>query len=223
MQHSRTWRRYFGTSLVLCCLSVGFIVNVGVAWWYAIDYQRKSAADLERLAGAEIGSDPSPRPSVSRRWPIAVPKGWPDRPDQVTLDVIWGYSERSASAIVRPEGGDFKFAVRYEYGWPLRSVCDWWYIAAPLKSPGTAGGFIHVPANKRWPWLYKLPWRPLWFGFMIDTIFFGTIVWALLQASIALRRWRRRGKGACVRCGYDLKGLTAGAACPECGAAATPS
>ena len=34
-----------------------------------------------------------------------------------------------------------------------------------------------------------------------------------------LRRWRRRRKGLCVRCGYDLTGNVTGM-CPECGSLA---
>jgi hypothetical protein len=33
-----------------------------------------------------------------------------------------------------------------------------------------------------------------------------------------LRRWRRRRKGLCLKCGYDLTGNTSGV-CPECGEA----
>jgi hypothetical protein len=31
-----------------------------------------------------------------------------------------------------------------------------------------------------------------------------------------LRRWRRRKRGLCIHCGYDLTGNTSGV-CPECG------
>jgi len=33
-----------------------------------------------------------------------------------------------------------------------------------------------------------------------------------------LRRWRRRRRGMCIRCGYDLQGNVSGT-CPECGGA----
>jgi hypothetical protein len=36
-----------------------------------------------------------------------------------------------------------------------------------------------------------------------------------------LARRRRRGRGLCGRCGYDLRGNESGT-CPECGTAATP-
>ncbi len=36
-----------------------------------------------------------------------------------------------------------------------------------------------------------------------------------------VRRWRRRKRGLCVRCGYNLAGNVSGV-CPECGEAACP-
>ena len=42
------------------------------------------------------------------------------------------------------------------------------------------------------------------------------IVLYLLARSGGWKRWRRRRRGACLQCGYDLRGeLDAG--CPECG------
>jgi len=49
----------------------------------------------------------------------------------------------------------------------------------------------------------------------------GPMVLFLLYPAInlvrgPLRRWRRRRKGLCLRCGYDLRGNASGV-CPECG------
>ncbi len=60
-----------------------------------------------------------------------------------------------------------------------------------------------------------LPLRPIWPGFMINTIFFATILW-LPFAPSGLRRTIRRKRGACIKCGYDLRG-TAQMICSECG------
>ncbi len=64
---------------------------------------------------------------------------------------------------------------------------------------------------------HDLPTIPLWPGFALNTLFYAALAWGLWQLPLAIRRRRRRSKGLCVRCGYDLKGLAAGAVCPECG------
>ncbi len=61
--------------------------------------------------------------------------------------------------------------------------------------------------------------RPIWPGFLIDTLFYGAIWFGLLfgfgATRTALRALRTR-RGLCPMCGYDLRGnLDAG--CPECG------
>lgn len=52
---------------------------------------------------------------------------------------------------------------------------------------------------------------PLWAPFLAFAAFPGL---AFIRGP--LRRWRRRRRGLCVKCGYDLTGNTTGT-CPECG------
>jgi hypothetical protein len=55
---------------------------------------------------------------------------------------------------------------------------------------------------------YVEAWVPLWAWLLADG---GITV-------LAWRRWRRwRPPGFCPKCGYDLRGLASGSACPECG------
>jgi hypothetical protein len=62
----------------------------------------------------------------------------------------------------------------------------------------------------------EVPVQVLWPGFALDTAFYAAIAFTLLSAPPAIRRHRRRARGRCPACGYDLNGSTS-AVCPECG------
>lgn len=64
---------------------------------------------------------------------------------------------------------------------------------------------------------------PVWPGFTLNTLFYAT----LFATPAPLLHWHtrrnRRRAGRCEQCNYNLAGLAAGAACPECGASSAPS
>ncbi|OAB63612.1 hypothetical protein AY599_08660 [Leptolyngbya valderiana BDU 20041] len=64
-------------------------------------------------------------------------------------------------------------------------------------------------------WFAWVPLRPIWFGVLANTLFYAAI--ALMP--MVLLRWRRtrrrRARGLCVACGYELgEGVSV---CSECG------
>jgi hypothetical protein len=59
------------------------------------------------------------------------------------------------------------------------------------------------------------PFRPLWPGFAINTLFYAAILWLLFAAPFVLRRWRRVRRGLCPACGYPVG---TSPVCTECGA-----
>jgi hypothetical protein len=77
------------------------------------------------------------------------------------------------------------------------------------------------------PWR-ALPYKPVWLGFAINTIFYAAIFWLLFAGPGRLRRFIRTKRGLCPACGYDLRGQPppdsdAGRrVCPECGKPVTP-
>ena len=64
-----------------------------------------------------------------------------------------------------------------------------------------------------------LPLRPIFPGFLLNTLFYAVVVGAILALPltfIPLRRRLRARRGRCPKCNYDLAGLEG--PCPECGA-----
>ncbi|MCH8316797.1 MAG: hypothetical protein IIA64_12570 [Planctomycetes bacterium] len=61
-----------------------------------------------------------------------------------------------------------------------------------------------------------LPLRPIVIGFAGNTALYSFGWWFALFVAKKTRRWRRRAKGRCEHCAYDLRG-TSSDRCPECG------
>ena len=89
----------------------------------------------------------------------------------------------------------------------------------------TRGGFIDRIeaaqfAGKPAIWSHTqhlwFPYRPIWSGFLINTVFYTLIVIALAWLLRQIRHARRMHKGLCPHCAYQLEyDFTTG--CPECG------
>ena len=59
-----------------------------------------------------------------------------------------------------------------------------------------------------------IPYRPIWRGFAINTIFYAAIFWLPIRGSVALRRFWRVQQGFCPKCAYPMG---ESAVCTECG------
>jgi hypothetical protein len=106
----------------------------------------------------------------------------------VARDTRWG----------RPEGWSFTHATTH----PPH------LIATPTGTLGRLGFFLDSPPGRRGEPRISLVF-PIWFAAAIA---------AILPACVTpgrLRRWRRRARGACLNCGYDLRATPD--RCPECG------
>lgn len=110
---------------------------------------------------------------------------------------------------------------RVAVGWPapaLEWVCDgdlrlerdpsgrepvWLRGLDPLRGGGVG-----------WAGDRRLPVKPLWIGFALDTVSYGAAAWCGLWGWRVARSalWVRRGR--CAGCGYAAAGLSG---CPECG------
>jgi len=224
---------------ILLFVFFGAIVNVAVAWGIVAAVAVSRGPDCRHF-------DPQ------AQWPRRVPDDWPAyayycwrKSFGFNHDSFWsGWSTTRAG----DEVGDRSFHMDIAIvGWPMRSL-QWelWhrtqYVrdvpSTPMRSTATIyrldaqpepawltggiplpsrSGAISGPPSKN-----RLPLRPLWAGFAINTVIYATLLWAVwavrrpLCALPRVRRLLRMSGGRCPQCGYDLRGrLESG--CPECG------
>ncbi len=206
------------------CLFVllGAIVNVAVAWGLAAwsswsgETSTRPLNDDERIWLRANGESPAGAMIETRGIGRTLR-------DCYLADSEWNQDPKSSALPGRP----FE-VIAYATGFPLRGLgCEIWFHsrewqAAHGRSPRVNGppDFVCVlNAGSKY-----LPLRPIWPGFAINTVFYTAILWLLFAAPFALRRWRRRKRGLCPACGYDLRGRppnSGSQACPECGKAVT--
>ena len=84
--------------------------------------------------------------------------------------------------------------------------CCVWMPETPVLLPRMYRGPTPWTAPPRHTTALTLPLWPL-------PVAFGTLAW------YAGRRIKRLQRHGCAKCGYDTRGLAAGACCPECGTA----
>lgn len=108
----------------------------------------------------------------------------------------------------------------YTAGWPFRCVEG--STALQVYGEDSGGEWSHgLIRPERGT---RIVYRPAWFGLIANTTIYAAAVLGVL-ALVGTRADRRRRRGCCEACGYDRRGLAAGAPCPECGRelAARPS
>jgi len=226
--------------LIILCIALGFVTTVAVAWLAAWLPQPKWTPQF-------VERDHAPVPLYAIVWELvawgAVRRDWfvttgnprVSSPSELEDPRITRRVARlKRSRLSGPEWGDAgdvlaspsKFAEdgnEHATGWPLLSA---WYSLQrqPFSGRTTVEGGIALPYAPKGRYLpvstYQLralPLRPIWTGLLVNTVFYAALWFIPLGGVGLVRRWRRRRRGQCPRCAYDLAGLTSGQPCPECG------
>ena len=228
-RHRRRLRARKIITHVIVLLLLGAIVNVAVAWgcaWWVMDSKEVDRGKITTALDAEGRGiewwEASRREAFgstlfgSTRW--RATQG---------MRVV---TEGTAPSELLPRWAHFdepgeKFAggkTRREMsgallrGWPCRALACWSHPGSDGSSELLMGIFCGF-AEDEFPRV--LPLRPLWPGFVVNTVLYAIVVWPIYCALLTLRRLIRRKPGHCPECGYDLRGQLpgAGSGCPECG------
>ena len=198
-------------------LFLGAIVNVAVAWGitarlsqFDVDVMLMGMVDLDDIRAFDW-------------WAHHAPAGFDHEPTDGALASRLGASWAMASVWPGDHSSPpLQFLIRLRTGWPARSMegACWSDAEHDCIYDGGMEFGDHMSANAG-----LLPLRPIWPGFAINMIFYATIVWLVTLGPFTVRRFIRRKRGRCIKCGYDLRGTSGGASggggggvCPECGA-----
>lgn len=194
-------------------LLLGAAINVAVAWGCGL-WASTSRSD-DDVPG--IG------------WPNRAPLGWPE-PDRWSYSRGLGLTIRSAC-----ENLEQSFATQmldpsvvvhwmaaYDFGLPMRAMRSTRRAVQRGRAmawPGRGGmewGWPLPPLVNRGFAMRRLAFVPIWPGFAVNTVLYALIAWSIGSGTVRLRRARRRRRGRCVACAYDVSDLDT---CPECGKA----
>ncbi|HRQ72074.1 MAG TPA: hypothetical protein PLU35_03505 [Phycisphaerales bacterium] len=226
---------------------LGVATTLGVAWLLAVAvpvpmYPRRVARAWLGGDGRAWSSHEVGRIGVRDAWWYDLADDDADLPPAEAVEVM---RARNVKLEAERRDGDMWFRIREpppswgtlargrvgpesmigsdtSYGWPL--PCLWYSIHGDLAgntivNERLIGGLpvIGVPTSRVRDFR-ALPLRPLWPGLALNAAAWSAVWLVLLTAPGAIRRRRRRARGLCEHCGYDLAGCT-GPACPECGVA----
>lgn len=234
--------------LTLLFLFVGAVVNVAVAWGFAVygsirrPYRRGAPSDEETAwwAGHAPGHGNTLRPVVAYEW------GGRGLESGVIIGALDEGRSSAAISFNRTDSG-FTFKIqghpRLDHGQWLR--CGWPWPA--LQGSRWDQNLSYQPSSTPlWPgdanaWndrtigqsarplptglpgvrdasIRLLPLGVLWPGLVANSALYALSLSAVIAFAIHARRAWRRRAGRCMSCGYSLAGNASGV-CPECGAA----
>lgn len=171
-------------------------------------------SESRRLFRTDLLLDPGPYSASQRRTIGSALLG---TPGQVKVE------ERAAPAWVRkialdhagPRFSGWQARVA-AYGWPQPVLYWLWDWRSESLDGGATLDKVAPAKTKRKEPDRALAWRPIWPAIWRNAGVVGCGVWLLITLLVGVRALRRRGRGWCLACGYDLKHDHA-AGCPECG------
>ncbi len=182
---------------ILIFLLAGAVVNVAVAWgvtrWSVL------------FSGGQASTESIYAPSA---WRLDnVPERWPDKPTlEATYRSRWFLFTTQNSRL--DDTKHFGVSLHeLRSGVPTKSLAC--YQLGDNESGTWTFSWRHA-----WGGGYRLPLRPIWPGFAVNTLLYAAILWLIIPGPFALRRLLRLRRGLCPKCAYPMGGS---AMCTECG------
>jgi len=190
--------------LVILYSILGVVTTVGVAWSYVgsqSPWVDGGSAGLERLSTTDAWYE----------WSRLRDANWTP---YTTGEFAMGYrhgllgSSETTAYTWNADGNGFFVTREFLCGWPCRAV------RAIGRGDTTGAGVLDLEGGWRFapiePYaddsLRPIPLRPIFPGFVVNTLFYAAMWFGIFFGIAALRRFIRKKRGRCVKCSYDLRG-----------------
>lgn len=222
---------------IIFCLGIGAVINVGVAWTLAAtvgtegldDWQGLGwrACDLDSpyrglvtmskvgLGSSRVVTEVFTRDFLGTPFPPVSAK-----PEEIVPD--WAAALHQFPLDFDPKEANTKIRIHDARGWPYLSL--WSSYDANSNSikqdwirettHGISIDSLNDVSNREIGNQRLLPLRPIWSGFIINTLFYGVIVWLVVLGPFVLRRFIRARRKLCRKCAYPIG---TSMVCTECG------
>ncbi len=222
------YSRRRGRALVMrACLAVvlGALCTVGASWACAL-YSRSSSPPLVVIGVFQGDGTIDPNPQTQPVRGLGV-RAWMRAETRLSSDAVVGQSIDAVPV-----------ETYMAFGWPFPALH--YRVVTNKEAPGHL--FFEpvtmvFPNNPEPEWLVggrsglrgnswlglpgrHLPLSPSPLGFIANTLLASVVIWLVAGGWKDVHRVMRLRRGSCVRCGYDMRGLSV---CPECGLSAPRS
>ncbi len=235
-------------TLILVCLLLGVVTTVAVAWTCVIAGAHQIALpwvthgaggifDTQTNVDSSVQTEVGRCPGHYRAWRGSLLPNMlyvPMEPSEYET-IVPGWAHFAGTALTPEDAAWFgseavtpRRQMEMGAGWPMLALSGfsksiWVTNEAGRQEIDNNIGLFKGPSWLRphsWIVVY-LPYRPIWLGFMADSLVWGIpwlAVYLFAWIGFTRRKRMRMKRGQCLACGYSLVGNTTGK-CPECGEA----
>jgi hypothetical protein len=184
-------------------LLLGAILNVTIAWGLNVA-PHTYATGMEKYLGEDD----------VLWWRTNAPAGFPAEPAgsyetrRIGRRMLLLYEWTEANGTLGDNAG------RFQFGLPFLSMESAMWVSRKSRTVVQQSRFMipsNLPLGGHW-----VPTKPVWMGFVTNTVLYAGVLWVGLTFSGSWRRRHRIKRGLCPACGYPVGDS---AVCTECGKA----